>query len=116
MRVLWHEARPLSTAEIWQRLSKDRSVARTTVITMVQRLEKRGWIRSEGEGRSALYAAACEQPEASHRLASSFVSQFFDGSPSRMLASLLGAERLSADELARLRALLDQAGEENVNP
>ena len=46
MEFVWkHGRRGATVAEVWQEISKTRDVARTTVLNLVDRLERRGWLR-----------------------------------------------------------------------
>ncbi|MFB3111017.1 MAG: BlaI/MecI/CopY family transcriptional regulator [Gemmatimonadales bacterium] len=45
LQVIWGgDEEGATVAEIWQEISKLRSVGRTTVLNLVDRLEKRGWL------------------------------------------------------------------------
>ncbi len=101
----------LTVAEIWQALSQMRPLARTTVLTQVGRLEKRGWLVQEASERGYRYRPACTRETASARLASAFTDAFFGGSASRLVMSLLGSRSIPSEELGRLRRLLDDAEE-----
>lgn len=109
MELVWR-APPggIKVVLLWQALSEKRDVARTTVLTMVQRLEKRGWLkRSRLEG-VLRYRAACSREKASSDLAAGFVDEFFDGSAAQLLTCLLGSRRIKKAELLRIKKLLDQ--------
>ena len=99
-----------TVAEIWQELSRKRTVARTTVLTMVNRLEQRGWlVRQEGP-RGHRYAAACDRDRATGQVAAQFVDEVFGGSATELVRSLLGSRRITPEEVRRLRQMLDQMG------
>lgn len=107
MEVVWGRGRAgASTSEIWQELAQKRRVARTTVLTMVQRLEKRGWLaRIEDEG-VLRFRATSSRDHTTDELTATFIEQVFGGSPERLVRNLLGSRRIKADELARIRQLL----------
>ena len=109
MELAW-SSEPLGTtvAEIWQAVSARRSVGRTTVLNLVDRLEKRGWLTrlSTDEGANR-YVAAVSQELTSSEIAREMVDQFFGGSASNLLLSLIGNRPLKAEELDRLRHLLE---------
>ena len=113
MEVVWtHDGRGATVAEVWRELSAGRSVARTTVLTLVSRLEKRGWlIRDKAKGASR-FRAACDREDATGGIAEKFVKEFFDGSASNLVQSLLGSNKIMPDELDRLRKLIKEAGKE----
>lgn len=120
MEAIWAaeaaEGRGASVAEIWQAISSQRSVGRTTILNLVDRLEKRGWLtRDDAEG-TARYGTAVPREQAAAELAGEFVSDFFGGSASSLMMSLLGSQKLGKDEIARLRQLLDQAGDTGKKP
>ena len=107
MEVSWEAGTPGATVqEIWRRISERRAIGRTTVLNQVDRLEKRGWLRRmKGDGARS-YAAAITRGEAIARLTGRFVADFFDGSASHLVQSLLGSEKLDDRELGHLQDLL----------
>ena len=109
MQIVWDcGAVGATVSGIWQDVSAERPVARTTVLNLVDRLEKRGWlIRQTGNGANR-YVAAKGREETARVLARDFVDAFFGGSASQLVMSLLGERRLDADEVERLRHLLRQ--------
>ena len=107
MEVAWGRGRAGATvAEVWQAISESRSVGRTTVLNLVDRLEKRGWLKRRQRLGSYHYVAAVSREKTAALLAGDFVDDFFGGSASELVMSLLGSKRLKADEVERLRALL----------
>ncbi len=109
--AVWNAGRGgASVAEIWQAVTEQRPVARTTVLNLVDRLEKRGWLQRRDEAAGAnRFVAAVSRRRAHSALATDFVHDFFDGSASNLVMSLLGSNRLDRREIERLRQLLDQA-------
>ena len=99
----------IGVTDIWQATSSRREVTRTTVLNLVDRLEKRGWLRRTVEGNTYRYTAAIPRHRAESKLASGFLSEFFDGSAAQMVQSLLGSDELSGADIGRLRRLLDDA-------
>lgn len=110
LTALWNSGPAgLTVAEIRQALEPARNVGRTTVLNLVDRLEKRGWLRRKAEGASFRYTAAVSRAWTESRLATGFVEEFFGGSAAHAVQSLLGSQKLSADDIDRLRRLLDDA-------
>ena len=107
MEIVWNRGRAGATvAEVWQAVSESRSVARTTVLNLVDRLEKRGWLKRRQRLGSYHYVAAVNREKTAALLAGGFVDDFFGGSASELVMSLLGSKRLKADEVERLRRML----------
>ncbi len=105
MDVVWEQGEA-SIGEIWTALSRSRELARTTVQTQVERLEKRGWLRRIELGRRYRFAATQPRAHATRGLVARFVDRFFAGSAGSLVMHLLGNQRLDPDELERVRALL----------
>lgn len=108
--VVWNAGSDGATvAEVWHAVSESRSVARTTILNLVDRLEKRGWLKRRETDGAARYTAAVNRDRTSAALADEFVQTFFDGSAANLVMSLLGTAKLDAAEIRRLRNILDQA-------
>lgn len=110
MEAVWASDPTGSTvAEIWQVISQRRSVARTTILNLVDRLEKRNWLHKEETEAGQRFKASVTREATSAGLAGEFISDFFGGSTSSLVMSLLSSQSLDSAEIARLRSLLDQA-------
>lgn len=108
MEIFWRRSPAEATAaEVWQELQSSRTVARTTVLTLLQRLERRGWLTREGEGRGAIYRPATRPEETSTRLATDFLASYFGGSASRLVMSLLGGRTVTPEEARKMREMLE---------
>jgi len=110
LQVIWGGDDEGSTVtEIWRKISKFRSVGRTTVLNLVDRLEKRAWLtRRQTEGVYR-YRAALDREKTTRALASEFVDDFFGGKASDLVMSLLGSKSIKEDDVERLRQLIDKA-------
>lgn len=106
----------MTVAELWESIREDRDVSRTTVLNLVDRLEKRNWLRRKKVERVFRYTACVDRASTEGRLASDFVGEFFEGSPSSLVLSLLGAKSISKAELQRLKALLDDETSNSKSP
>jgi predicted transcriptional regulator len=113
--VVWQAGDDGTTvAQIWHAVSASRSVARTTILNLVDRLEKRGWLKRRDAEGGARYSAAVSRDRTSAALADDFVQTFFDGSTANLVMSLLGTSKLDAAEIRRLRGILDTAREKSA--
>jgi predicted transcriptional regulator len=110
MEAAWEYApKGATVAEIWDAISRGRKVTRTTVLNLVSRLEKRGWLLRREDEKPARYRAAMDRGKTAALLADSFVNDFFDGSARQLVMSLLGSKRLRPDDIERLRNDLEAA-------
>ena len=107
LQLLWNREAGMTVAEIWAATGQSRDISRTTTLNLVDRLEKRGWLRRTKMEGVYRYWAAAERSSTQSRLANDFVGDFFGGSPSQFLLSLLGSRSISKQELGRLKEMLD---------
>jgi predicted transcriptional regulator len=111
MQAVWERPAGAQVAEIWDAVAQGRDVGRTTVLNLVGRLEKRGWLKRRKIDGVYRYFATVKRDAAEAGVAGKFVNDFFGGSAKDLVMSLLGAQQISADEIAELRRLLDQTRE-----
>ncbi len=110
MEAVWRRGdKGASVMEIWSAVRAGRSVGRTTVLNLVDRLEKRGWLVCRRENRPNRYLAAVSRENTSALLAGEFVDDFFSGSAGKLVMSLLGSKRLSRAEIQQVSKLLEDA-------
>ena len=105
--VIYHLGKA-TAAEVLERMAD--APTYTTVRGLLRVLEAKGHVRHEDEGGRYVYYPTLTKQHAAKSAIKHVVSTFFDGSPSRAMAALLGAERkLSAEELEALAALVERA-------
>jgi predicted transcriptional regulator len=82
----------------------------TTVRGLLRILETKGHVRHEDDGGRYVYFPTVTKQRAAKTVLRNVVRTFFDGSPSRTMAALLGGERqLSEEEIDQLAELVEQA-------
>jgi len=108
MSVLWQEGSG-TVAEVKDEL--DQNLGYTTVLKMLQILEDKGMVRHEQEGRAYRYFPVVEPEEAGGHALGLIVEKIFHGSTELALARLVSGRCLDPEEVARMKALLDNAAE-----
>lgn len=111
MNIIWQRGEA-TVGEVWQAFSARRQVARNTVLTLVARLEEKGWLRRRAEGNALRYSATVPQQAALRQIARRLVDTAFQGSAEGLIMTLLGDSDLSEGESDRIRAMLEKARRE----
>ncbi len=111
LNIIWDRGEA-TVGEVWQDFSARRPVARNTVLTLVARLEEKGWLRRRAEGNVLRYSATIDQQTAQRQVAQQLVDTAFRGSPEGLIMTLLGESDLSEGESQRIRAMLENARRE----
>ena len=102
LEVLWSAGKPLNATDIRNGLGESRRWERTTVLTLIQRLLKKGVLRQEK--REVYYYEPCvKREEYIKDETKDFVDKFFRGSSRNLAAALVNSEALSKKELEELR-------------
>ena len=98
-----------TVGDVVERLAGTHTPAYNTVLTTLGILERKGYVTHEKDGRAFAYLPVVDQSEARHSALSQVLNRFFDDSPRLLVLDLLGHERTDADELRRLRELIEHA-------
>lgn len=106
MKVLW-ERSPLTANEIVEILSKKTPWQRETIRTLINRLVQKKAIAFEKQGRQYHYHPVAREAECIQAETKSFLRRIRAGSMEPMLAAFVEEQRLSAEQIARLRQILD---------
>ena len=111
MDILFRRGRA-TAAEVMEELPGEPSYS--TVRTQLRVLEEKGHVRHEEDGVRFVYAAAVPRHTARKSALRHLVETFFDGSPEKAVAALLGGEgsKLSEDQLDRIADMIDKARRE----
>ncbi|MBN1674610.1 MAG: BlaI/MecI/CopY family transcriptional regulator [Kiritimatiellae bacterium] len=102
MNAVWARG-AASTAEVWEAIKARRAVARNTVLTLLNRLVGKGWLRRKRAGHGFVYESAAERTATVGRMLDDLVDSAFEGSAAGLVMSLLDSDRVDADEAARIR-------------
>ncbi len=105
MSVLWR-ADSATVAEVRDAL--DEPLAYTSVLSALQTLEEKGFVRHEAEGRAYRYFPVVDSDQAGSSAIARIRNAIFQGSAERVLAQLVSDRDVSRDELERMRRLLDE--------
>lgn len=106
MDVLWAAAEPLTVRLVLDTLNEQRSLAYTTVLTVLDNLHRKGWVEREKQGRAFAYRAAETREVATARA----LREVLDASPDAEAVLLHFARSVSPTESAALRQALDEDG------
>jgi predicted transcriptional regulator len=106
MRALW-SAGEATVAEVVQAVRDERALAHTTVSTLLTRLEKRGVVAAERDGRQIVWRPLVSESQVRQSMVSGLLATLFEGRASDLLSHLLKGDEIAPDDLARIRQLLD---------
>jgi predicted transcriptional regulator len=107
MKMVWPLGRA-TVREVYDRLRDRRTIAYTTVQTMMNILETKGHLRKEPGEKAQLYVPVRPQQAVVKSMVREFVDRVFDGSTRPLLVHLIKEKGLTDRERRALQKLLDQ--------
>ena len=113
MSVIWSQGEAAVT-QVCKAINggRKRKLRRTTIQVQMSRLEKKGWLTHRTEGRTFLYRALVSRDEALAFIARDVTNRIFGGSCADLVKALFKNQKISGEEIKRLRAVLDEAKED----
>ena len=115
LKVLWVEA-PLPVREVRARLEADagRTLAHSSVITMLNIMVRKGYLRRRKEGKAFLFSPKLEQHTLRRGVLGDLATRLFGGSPAEMALNLIETADIDAAELAEIRKLINRKAKEQL--
>jgi BlaI family penicillinase repressor len=111
LKVLWRLG-PCAVRRVREALAEGgRELAYTSVMTMVNIMVRKKYLRREKDGRSYVYSPRIAEAETKHGLLGDIVERAFDGSARAVMLSLLELGDIDETELEGLRDLIDRSVE-----
>jgi BlaI family penicillinase repressor len=107
MHVLW-DCPGSTVGEVVEKIQGPSRPAYNSVLTILRILERKGYVTHEKDGRAFVYSAVVDRQQARRGALSHLLSRFFNGSREQLLMDLFGHEQVDADELAKIKGLLDR--------
>ena len=105
--LLWEHG-PLTVRELLALLPRGRDLPYTTVLGLLQNMEKAGLIAHDAEKKTHRYRPLVSQEQATRNLLADFVKRFFNDSAHRLVLSLVDTRQLSATDLREIEDKLAQ--------
>ena len=107
MQLLWKLGRA-TARDLTDELNKTESIAHSTVQTLLRQLETKGSVNHEQDGRTFYFFPVVKEEKVKKSAARELIESVFEGSVGGLVSYLLENEKVSADELAEIRKLLDK--------
>lgn len=109
MNILW-ELKDGTVHDVLESLiyTQGKDYAYTTVSTLLRVLEKKGVVSSQKEGRGHRYSPAIPKEKYQKKATDHLVDNVFSGKRTALIRNLLGSSKLTIEELAEVKELLNK--------
>jgi predicted transcriptional regulator len=106
MQVLWQQGKA-TVGEVQQELlNQGNQVAYTTIQTMLNRLEAKGYVVRDNTDRAHQYRSLLKEPVAVNNAVQRLIERFFSGSAEALVTRLVEKD-LNAEQLGRIQSVID---------
>ena len=107
LKVLWEEG-PLAVRDALAHLAEQgQEWSRSTVITLLQRLEKKGYVESDKSQFAFVFRALVSREEVMHARMTDLAGELCDGEALPLVLAFAERHRFSPAELAKFRQMID---------
>jgi predicted transcriptional regulator len=113
LKIIW-ESQHCTVQEVAEILEKRRGYARTTILTVMQRLHRKGFLKRRKVGGLFRYSPTEKRSKVVSRLVGQFVDTVLDGSALPFVTYLTQSESLTKEQVSALRKIAEdlQGGKE----
>ena len=101
-----------SVADVHSVILKGRAIAYTTVMTVMKKLARKGFLHCDSSGSRYLYTPARAPARVRQELVQDLLDQVFQGSASALVQTLVRGEQIPPGERAEIQELLMSLSEE----
>ena len=106
MLVVWRSGQSVSAPHILEAL--ERPLTASALHSYLKRLEEKGFLRCEKEGRMNTYTPLITEEEYRRQAGGTVLEKLYEGSLNTFAAALWDGGRLTAQQISELRAYLDE--------
>lgn len=108
LKVLWATA-PVTVRDVVEALGRRRRrLAYNTVLTLLSRLREKGYVTADRRETAHLFCPLVSRDQLLGSTLTALADRLCDGTSSPLVQALVREQRLSAEEIADLRKLLDE--------
>lgn len=117
MECLWSSENGLTFKDLIDCISEkfDKVWKKQTLSTYINSLQKAGLIKTDSRRRPYVYHAVCTKDDFLHNQTTKLVEEEYDNSLRNFIASFVGEQKLSTDEVQELRNLIDQFCQDDLD-
>lgn len=112
LTVLWND-HPLTVGQIIERVQQDNDWHVNTIKTMLTRLNKKGAVEREKDGKRFFYFPIVTREEIINEEAEGFLTRFFDGKMAPLIAHFADKKKVTKEELAEIEAIVTKLKKNN---
>ena len=114
MMIIWELDKPVTRTEIEKKMVSDRKLSPTTILSFLSRLQEKGFLAMEKEGRNNVYIALIDREIYIQKESWNVLKRLYDNSPKKFLEAICENGNLADAELEELEEYIRKKRRELV--
>lgn len=108
MNVVWEKGKA-TVHEVKEVLGKGRKPAYSTILTMMRKIEGKGYLEHDVDNRTYVYRPTISQKDVRRGILGDILERLFEGSPALLMNSLVEQTRISEEEFKQIQKVFEEA-------
>lgn len=108
MKVVWEMGRA-TVHDVKEALGKGRKPAYSTILTMMRKIEAKGYLEHDVDNRTYVYRPTISQEDVRHSILGDILDRVFEGSPALLMNCLVEQKDIDKTELEQIKELIREA-------
>ena len=108
MLVLWNHTPPMNRMEIEKVINTKKSLAPTTILSLLARLEAKNFVKVTKQGKMNLYTPLVSQSDYQAHESQSVLEKLYGNSFKKFVTSLYQGKKVSSEEIQNLSDFLKE--------
>lgn len=114
MMIIWELDKPVTRTEIEEKMVSDRKLSPTTILSFLSRLQEKGFLAMEKEGKNNVYIALIDKEIYIQKESWNVLKRLYDNSPKKFLEAICENGNLADAELEELEEYIRKKRRELV--
>jgi predicted transcriptional regulator len=111
MNVVWDMGNA-TVHDVKETLGKGRKPAYSTILTMMRKIEEKGYLAHDVDKRTFVYRATISREDVRQSILGDILDRVFEGSPAQLMSCLVDQNKISEKELEQIKKLIREAEED----
>ena len=111
LNVLWQQG-PSTVRQVHDKLKRNRPTGYTSVLKFLQIMTQKGLVLRDESQRTHVYRPRFKEEQTQKQLVRDLMQRGFRGSAEKLVMQALSVKKVSTEELAEIRRLLDELEKE----
>ena len=107
MQIIWSFDKPVTRVEITDKMDSDKEIVPSTILTLLSRLEKRGFVSVEKKGKINYYTPLVSKELYLKETSKNILERMFEGSLANFITALYSGKEMTESDIKELEKFIE---------